>query len=227
MEIDNLCPLCSKKPETLAHILGSCEHVMEALGFEFIAFPAPSDQTMFHEWWFNAIMVLDKAKLELLAGIIYNVWTNRNDKVHEAQLNDLLVRLAAKHLSEHKAAHTQTTQVLCSQADRTQAKWVPPPQDKLKINVEVATRIPGVTSLGVVVHDHEERAQELSLQGKIAQDCHRLCNSFTEIHCSWIYRQANHVAHEMSSYTAECHRLDDWSDMLPMYIRDLGNLEKE
>ncbi|GAB2210879.1 hypothetical protein Droror1_Dr00016167 [Drosera rotundifolia] len=92
---------------------------------------------------------------------MYNVWLNINDKIYGARTkaSNVIARLSSKFHTEYRAANAKGECNRQQRINRTSSKWTTPPSGKLKINVDVSTRSPEVTSLGDIARDWEGKVR--------------------------------------------------------------------
>ncbi|GAB2254414.1 hypothetical protein Droror1_Dr00022223 [Drosera rotundifolia] len=224
MEIDTTCPICEAAPESRLHALSDCPGVRIAWHRTSVNQSLPQGYSQFKDWCFDSLERLSKIEMEELVSLMYFLWTNRSMGQKSSQLDlypELLIptcRSSEQPFRIQARLPRATQQEVGSRRNGSSLRGLTVDWELEAVVGEALAIKAGLVlakSVGVerVIMESDCKelidmlrtgAGDLSLQGKIIEECLALMGSFPEVQYSCIFREANRVAHEIALHVSEC-----------------------
>uniref|UniRef100_A0A803NPV8 Reverse transcriptase domain-containing protein n=1 Tax=Cannabis sativa TaxID=3483 RepID=A0A803NPV8_CANSA len=140
VHVDLTCPLCNKAPESIPHVLFSCEFAHSYWNIAAVS-AAGVNESEFFTWFCDILQQGSKRIAEKTAMILWRIWLARNDMLWNKKSTTVskVVRSARTNLDTWKNAQTKVfTPLLNVNFNNGREHWVKPVLTKFKINVDGA-----------------------------------------------------------------------------------------
>ncbi|KAK9993278.1 hypothetical protein SO802_022981 [Lithocarpus litseifolius] len=152
VNIETKCPLCEKELESTSHALLYCTKLWD-VWWSWTTCPINllAENKEFVEVALLIMYAGTPKDLETLFATAWSIWYNRNRVVHESQCETpaQVWGFAQRIQGDYNGAMT----VCQLRKQSPEAGWAAPPPEVYKINVDGATRVGGLSGVGVVIRD--------------------------------------------------------------------------
>ncbi|KAH6771031.1 hypothetical protein C2S52_015834 [Perilla frutescens var. hirtella] len=172
VKCDDICMRCGQAMETIEHCLRTCP------------------------WWFESIAMTDEPRYHsLFAMLIYIIWKKRNLLVFQKEIisQKACIDIATKLFNEFQDLLDKPPQL---RIVIEKEKWLPPPEDVWKVNVDASFKENGDYGIGVVIRNSRSRVivsrckggkNVMSAEAAEALACQEVYQALTADKDDWSY----------------------------------------
>jgi hypothetical protein len=169
---DPLCTTGNNATESIQHIFLECDWVSR---FKQVWFSSPLTINLdnvqiktFPEWLDYMFSISNLDSMNIIASIIYGIWTARNQRVFKDKHIPAkkVVSQALTILREYqtnRVTKLSTTKSKPSIVRHINICWSPPPNDVLKFNMDARSKSDGHWGLGLILRRSDESCLERQL----------------------------------------------------------------